>query len=64
MSVLNLLREKSYEQENTILVGLVPGPKEPDSMNSFINPLSLSYGVIGNQFNVATISCVKMIRAV
>ena len=65
LSVLNLPREERYKQENTILVGLVPGPKEPDNMNSFIKPLvnDLLKLWTGVEFNVASLSCVKKIRA-
>ena len=65
ISVLNLPREERYKQENTILVGLVPGPTEPDTLNSFIKPLvndllNLWNGV---QLNVASLSCIRKIRA-
>ena len=40
MSVLNLPRHKRFLQENIILVGIIPGPKEPQlHMNSFLRPL-------------------------
>ena len=40
MSVLNLPRETRFKQENTILVGLIPGPQEPShDINSFLKPL-------------------------
>ena len=40
MVVLNLPREIRYKRENVILVGLIPGPKEPPlSINSYITPL-------------------------
>ena len=29
-----------YKQENVLLIGLIPGPKEPDhDINSFLNPM-------------------------
>ena len=38
--VLNLPREIRYKRENTILIGLIPGPKEPEhNINTFLNPL-------------------------
>ena len=40
MSVLNLPRECRFKQENTILVGLIPGPHEPShDINTFLKPL-------------------------
>jgi len=38
--VLNLPRDQRYKMENIIIVGLIPGPKEPKlTMNSYIGPL-------------------------
>ena len=38
--VLNLSRTERYRLENVILVGVVPGPQEPDrDINSFLSPL-------------------------
>lgn len=38
--VLNLPREERYKIENIILVGIIPGPKEPKlTVNSYIAPL-------------------------
>ena len=40
LSVLNLPRSERYLQENTILIGIIPGPHEPKKhMNSFLEPL-------------------------
>ena len=40
MTVLNLPRQKRFLQENVILVGVIPGPKEPQlHINSFLSPL-------------------------
>ena len=40
MTVLNLPRQDRYLQENVLLVGVFPGPKEPHlHMNSFLSPL-------------------------
>ena len=40
MSLLNLPRHVRYNQENFILCGLIPGPKEPSlNVNSFLEPL-------------------------
>ena len=37
--LMNLPREVRYKQENIFLIGLFPGPKEPDhDINSFLNP--------------------------
>ena len=40
MSVLNLPRKERYLQENVMLIGVIPGPKEPSlNMNTFLEPL-------------------------
>lgn len=40
MSLLNLPREIRYSQENILICGLIPGPKEPSgNINSFLEPL-------------------------
>ena len=40
ITVLNLPRQSRYLQENVLLVGVIPGPKEPHlHMNSFLHPL-------------------------
>lgn len=38
--IMNLPRDIRYKQENVLLIGLIPGPKEPDhDINSFLNPM-------------------------
>ncbi|XP_063077496.1 uncharacterized protein LOC134467584 [Engraulis encrasicolus] len=38
--ILNLPREDRFKEENMILVGLIPGPKEPSlNINAFLDPL-------------------------
>ena len=40
LAILNLPRKERYLQENIILVGIIPGPKEPKKhINSFLTPL-------------------------
>ena len=40
MSILNLPRHKRFLQENVLLIGIIPGPKEPHyHINSFLKPL-------------------------
>ena len=40
MVIFNLPREVRYKRENVILIGLIPGPKEPPlSINSYLTPL-------------------------
>ena len=52
LTIFNLPREERYLQENTILLGIIPGPKEPTKViNSFLQPfikelLSLWRGVV------------------
>ena len=37
--ILNLPRNEWYKDENIILTGIIPGPKEPKCVNSFLTPL-------------------------
>ena len=40
ISILNLPRKERFSQENIILVGVIPGPKEPSlHLNSYLEPL-------------------------
>ena len=40
LSILNLPRSVRYSAENVILVGVIPGPREPElTINSFLEPL-------------------------
>lgn len=40
LSIMNLPRAIRYKRENIILLGLIPGPKEPSlSINSYLQPL-------------------------
>jgi len=40
LSILNLPHHIRYKQENVILVGIIPGPKEPKlTINSYLSPL-------------------------
>ena len=40
LTILNLPRNESYEPENIIVIGIIPGPKEPEkTINSYLMPL-------------------------
>lgn len=40
LSVMNLPRQERFLQENVILIGVIPGPKEPSiHINSFLKPI-------------------------
>ena len=40
LTIMNLPRQVRFKQENVMLVGLIPGPKEPSlTINSFLRPL-------------------------
>ena len=42
LTILNLPRSIRYKQENVVLVGIIPGPKEPKlNVNSYLTPLIL-----------------------
>ena len=41
LSILNLPRALRFKEENAILIGIIPGPKEPPlNLNSFLQPLA------------------------
>lgn len=64
--ILNLSRNVRYKRENMILVGILPGPKEPSrDINSYLQPLvdellDLWKGVLFS--NVYGFSCQKQVR--
>ena len=65
MSVLNLPRECRFKQENTILVGLIPGPHEPShDINTFLKPLvdDLLKFWDGVEMRIASTNCTKKIQ--
>ena len=65
MSVLNLPRNCCHEQENTILVGLIPGPHEPKRyINTFLRPLVADLIKLwsGVEMRIASVNCTKKIR--
>ena len=40
LTIMNLPRQVRFKQENVLLVGLIPGPKEPSlTINSYLRPL-------------------------
>ena len=40
MAIQNLPREECYTSENIMLIGVIPGPREPKrEMNSYLRPL-------------------------
>ena len=65
MSVLNLPRECRFKRENTILVGLIPGPHEPShNINTFLKPLVNDLLKLwdGIEMRIASTNCTKMIK--
>ena len=53
LTILNLPCQERYLQENVMLLGVIPGPKEPRHINSLLEPfvkemMSLWTGVIMN----------------
>lgn len=44
LTIQNLPRDQHYKPENILLVGVIPGPKEPKlTINSYITPLILEF---------------------
>lgn len=65
MSVLNLPRDIRHKQENTILVGLIPGPHEPKhDINTFLKPLVADLLKLwcGVEMRIASTNYTKKIR--
>ena len=65
MSVLNLPHQARFKRENAILIGLIPGPHEPDhDINTFLMPLVHDLNNLweGVEMNAASINCIKKIR--
>ena len=65
VTILNLPRSVRNKQENTVLVGLIPGPHEPrHDINAFLDPFvtDLKKYWSGVQLNVASLRCRKVIR--
>ena len=65
ITILNLPRGSRSKQENTILVGLIPGPHEPrldinTSLEPFVDDLLRFWD--GVELNVASLGCRKLIR--
>ena len=53
--ILNLPRDQRYKMENIIIVGVIPGPKEPKlTMNSFIGPLVQELNSAYNGWKIPT----------
>lgn len=65
VTVLNLPRGIRNKQENVILVGLIPGPREPQHdlnsyLSQFVNDLLKLWD--GIKFNIPAINCRKIVR--
>lgn len=50
MVLLNLPRDEIFKEENIIIVGVIPGPKEPKlTMNSYLRPLVAELNILWSQ---------------
>ena len=54
LSIFNLPRDKRYKLDNIILVGMMPGPKEPKNVNPFLQPLVEELNELFAGINVRT----------
>ena len=65
LSILNLPCGITHKQENTVLVGLIPGPREPrHNINTFLDPFVddlLKYWN-GVELTVGSLNCRKLIQ--
>ena len=57
LAILNLPRAERYKLENVIIVGCIPGPKEPTTMNSYLKPLVDDLLVLWEGIPIAHTSC-------
>ena len=64
LTVLNLPRDVRNKPENVMLVGILPGPTEPASLNGFIKPLvdELANFWIGKEVMVNGFESAKLVR--
>ena len=64
LTILNLPRGTRNKSNNVILVGLIPGPHEPQNINSFLEPLvsDLLEFWTGIELNVHSFNCKMKIR--
>ena len=66
MSVQNLPRDERYKPENIIIVGIIPGAKEPKlSINSYLTPLIIEVNEVWKNglhvtTNIGAPICVKL----
>ena len=63
LTVLNLPRDLRNKQENVILVGIVPGPKEPVSLNSYLKPLVSDLLIFwdGTELDIGHLNCKRKV---
>ena len=64
LSILNLPRQLRYKQEFTLLVGIMPGPKEAKNINSYLEPLveELFEFWVGKHLNTHGSSLKKLVK--
>ena len=65
LSILNLPRAFRYRLKNICLIGIIPGPKEPEiSVNSYLNPLvaDLKELWVGKNLYISTTGCHSIVR--
>lgn len=64
LTVFNLPRTERFKLENVILVGMIPGPKEPKNMNPFLTPFVNEMNELYAFKNPSAFLSVSTIRAV
>ena len=58
LAIMNLPRSIRFKRENTILVGLIPGPSEPSkTMNTYLTPLVADLLTLWDGVHCSTFSC-------
>ena len=57
LAILNLPRSERYKLENVIIVGCIPGPKEPSNINPYLKPLVDELLVLWEGITIDSPSC-------
>ena len=56
MVIFNLPRSERFKLENIILVGMIPGPKEPENVNPFLKPIVDDLKTLYEGINLHTVN--------
>ena len=64
LAILNFPRQLRYRKENIILLGIIPGPSEPNlNMNSYLEPMVRELQQLWKGIEIITPDGVKLVHA-